>query len=191
MTDPDFCIETSRLYISYCLPSSPAHCAFLVELYNSPSFIATCGPTGIVTAEQAKTFIENRFVATHARHGHGQYLVSLKETSEPVGIVSLMKGDSPEESYSAPDVGFAILPEVCGQGYATEAAKKLLDYASEVLGIKKVFGFTDTKNVASRRVLEKLGLEDRGVHPLRVFGSVPSSVYASPSIVDLKVYGIE
>ncbi|KAK0228707.1 GNAT family acetyltransferase [Armillaria fumosa] len=182
MTDPNFRIETSRLYISYCLPSSPAHCAFLVELYNSPSFIATCGPTGIITAEQAKTFIENRFVATHARHGHGQYLVSLKETSEPVGIVSLMKGDSPEESYSAPDVGFAMLPEVCG---------KLLDYASEVLSIKEVFGFTDAKNIASRRVLEKLGLKDRGVLPLRVFGSVPSSVYASPSIVDLKVYGVE
>lgn len=191
MTDSNFRIETDRLYISYCLPSSPAHCAFLVELYNSPSFIAACGATGITTTEQAKSFIENRFVATHARHGHGQYLVSLKETSKPVGIVSLMKGDSPEESYSVPDVGFAMLPEVSGQGYATEAARKLLDYASEALGIKEVFGFTDAKNIASRRVLEKLGLEDRGVYPLRVFDSVPSSVYASPSMVDLKVYGIE
>lgn len=189
MNDPNFRIESGRLYISYCLPSSPTHCAFLVELYNTPSFIATCGPTGITTTEQAKTFIENRSAATHARHGHGQYLVSLKETSKPVGIVSLMKGDSPEESYSAPDVGFAMLPQVSGQGYATEAARKLLDYASETLGIKEVFGFTDEKNTASRRVLEKLGLEDRGVHLLRVFG--PSSVYASPSMVDLKEYGIE
>ncbi|KAK0464001.1 GNAT domain-containing protein [Desarmillaria tabescens] len=109
-------------------------------------------------------------------HGHGQYLVSLKETSKHVGIVSLMKGDSPEQSYPVPDVGFAMLPEVSGQGYATEAARKLLDYASEVLGVKEVFGFTDAKNTASRRVLEKLGLEDRGVHLLRVFNFEASSV---------------
>ncbi|KAK0459859.1 GNAT family acetyltransferase [Desarmillaria tabescens] len=191
MTDPNFRIETDRLYISYCLPTSPTHCAFLVQLYNSPSFIATCGNTGITTTEQAKAFIEKRFVATHARHGHGQYLVSLKETSKHVGIVSLMKGDSPEQSYPVPDVGFAMLPEVSGQGYATEAARKLLDYASEVLGVKEVFGFTDAKNTASRRVLEKLGLEDRGVHLLRVFNFEASSVYTSPSMVDLKAYGIE
>ncbi|KAK0210887.1 hypothetical protein DFS33DRAFT_1378865 [Desarmillaria ectypa] len=167
MTDPNFRIETGCLYISYYLPTSPAHCTFLVELSNSSSFIAQCGNTGITTTEQAKTFIKNRFVATHARHGRLTRRVVL------------------------PDVGFAMLPEVSSQGYVTEAARKLLEYASEALGIKEFFGFTDAKNIASRRVLEKLGLEDRGVYPLKVFENHLSSVYTSPGMMDLKVYGIE
>lgn len=80
MTDPDFHITTPRLYLSHLQPSLPAHCAFLVALYNSPAFIASVGgtPTSITTPAAARTLLAGRFRADHARNGYGTYLVSLR-----------------------------------------------------------------------------------------------------------------
>lgn len=193
MSDPNFYIETPRLYISYFLPTSPKHCAFLVELYNSPLFLSTEGKTGIYNDVQARERIETRFLAEHKRNGYGTYLVSLKTTpetsfagSKPVGSVSLMKGDT----ITAPDLGYSIIPEMNGKGYATESSKALLDYARKELGVTEVFGFFDANNAHSRRVMEKVGLEDRGNVKLAAFGGVESAVYALPGMKDLKDYGV-
>lgn len=193
MSDPNFYIETPRLYISYFLPTSPKHCSFLVELYNSPLFISTEGKTGIYNDLQAQERIGTRFLAEHKRNGYGTYLVSLKTTpttslveSQPIGSVSLMRGDT----IKAPDIGYSIIPEMNGKGYATESGKALLDYAKRELGVSEVLGFFNANNAHSRRVMEKIGLEDRGVVKLAVFGGVESAVYALPGMKDLKEYGI-
>lgn len=127
MSDPSFYIETARLYISYFLPTSPAHCSFLVELYNSPLFLAAEGKTGIYTDLQAKERIQTRFLAEHARNGHGTYLVSLKTTpttsfaeSRPIGSVSLVKGNT----IAAPDIGYSIIPEMNGKGTRRRVARR-------------------------------------------------------------------
>lgn len=55
------------------------------------------------------------------------------------------------------------------QGYATEGAKAVLDYAFTTLGLEKVVSFTVENNLASRRVMEKIGLkhnpQDNFNHP--------------------------
>ncbi|CAM6108703.1 unnamed protein product [Calypogeia fissa] len=217
MTDPNFYIETQRLYISYFIPSNDAHCHFLVHLYNTPEFIASIGGklTSITTAAAARRCLDGRFRAEHARNGYGTYLVSLKSASagissnsniaemsistsfaerlarcKPIGTVSLMRGDS-VDSYTVPDVGFAILPEENGKGYATEAAPGLLEYAKRELGVDAVFGACAKGNAHSRRVLQKLGFEDRGVTKLMAFGGAKSEVWMAPGMSeDLKVYGM-
>lgn len=109
-----------------------------------------------------------------------------------IGTVSLMKGAPPGPHYLAPDVGYAILPEQSGKGYATEGAVGLLGYAKTALGIDAVFGFCDVENKRSCRVLEKIGMEFRGVKSLKVFGGKASAVYAlSDMSQDLGVYGLE
>ena len=56
MTDAAFHIETPRLYLSYFQPALDAHCDFLVQLYNTPEFIASIGgtPTSITTRAAAQ-----------------------------------------------------------------------------------------------------------------------------------------
>jgi len=193
MSNPNFYFESPRLYMSYFLPTSEKHCAFLVELYNSPLFIETQGKTGVYNNAQAEERIRTRFLAEHERNGYGTYLVSLKTTptttlaeAQPIGSISLMKGDT----ITAPDIGFSIIPEMNGKGYATESGKALLDYAKRELGVSEAFGFFDPKNVASRKVMEKLGLEDRGIMTLSAFGGVQGAVYALPGMKDAKEYGV-
>ena len=49
-----------------------------------------------------------------------------------------------------------------GQGYATEAARALLTWAFDTLDLNRVQAEADTRNAASRRVLEKLGFDLEG-----------------------------
>jgi RimJ/RimL family protein N-acetyltransferase len=173
--------------------TNDSHNDFLVSLWNTPLFISSSGKTGIDTPEKAKTFIEKRWIPSYTLNGYGTYIVALNLPSglKFIGTVGLTKGDSPE-SYTAPDLGFAILPELNGKGYATVASKLLLKYSKEELGVVDVFGFCDPKNEGSRKVLEKAGLEFRGLKKLGAFGGVEGAVYAMPQMEkDLTIYGVK
>ncbi|KAJ5860474.1 uncharacterized protein N7529_007784 [Penicillium soppii] len=189
---PNFSIATPHLKIHPFDPSNPAHCTFLVELWNTEDFISSCGKTGINTLAKASEFLQRRAIADYVRNGFGMFLLSRQSDMKLIGTVSLTKGAPPDPHYLAPDVGFSILPEENGKGYATEAAVGLLKYAKAQLGIDAVFGFCSAENKRSCRVLEKIGLEFRGVKCLKVFGGQQSAVYASPEMSpDLGVYGLE
>lgn len=212
MSDPNFYISTPRLYISYLIAENDRHCDFLVELYNSPPFIASIGgkPTSTTTREAAHELLAGRFRAEHARNGYGTYLVSLKPEEQqlpqedggsgssgplvasatPIGTVSLMRGEGPD-SLAAPDLGFAILPGYMRRGYAREAAVGLLGYAEEELGVRDVLGLHDPGNEASSGVFRSLGFENRGLRELKMFGDVVGSVWARKGMDgDLSVYGL-
>ena len=56
------------------------------------------------------------------------------------------------------ELGFIVHPRHQGKGYATEAARALLDWAFEEVGFHRVYGRHEPRNAASGRVLEKLGM---------------------------------
>jgi RimJ/RimL family protein N-acetyltransferase len=196
MTDPNFYIETPHLFLSYFIPTNPKHCSFLVTLYNSPLFIASEGKTEIVNQEKARERIIGRFVEEHKRHGYGTYLVSLKTTptttfseAPPIGSVSLTRGLSPE-ALPIPDIGFAIIPEMNGRGYATESAQHLLEHVKREKGLNEVFGFCDPESARSKRVMEKLGMQRQGIWKLSAFGDQLAQVFMLPGMAAVESYGI-
>lgn len=182
--------STPRLDIVELDPENASHCAFLIALWNTPLFFVHCGKTGINTMDKAKAMIEGRFMKEYKRNGYGSYFVVWKESNTFVGSIALTKGDS-AESYLAPDLGFVTLPEMTGKGIATEAGKALIEYAEQELGVKAVFGFCDPTNLASRKVLQRVGLEFCGVKKLAAFGGKEDAVYAMPHMKDdLAMYGL-
>ena len=60
------------------------------------------------------------------------------------------------------EVGYRLVPEAWGHGYATEGAKALLRYGFDTLELRRIVGVTYPANVASQRVLLKAGLRDAG-----------------------------
>ncbi|KAJ5301973.1 hypothetical protein PENANT_c057G03700 [Penicillium antarcticum] len=191
---PNFSIKTVRLQIIPFDPTNATHCNFLVQLWDTEDFIKSCGKTSIDTPEKSSSFLQRRVLADYARNGYGMFLVlrvSEDNAKIPIGTVSLMKGAAPDLHHLAPDIGYAIVPEESGKGYATEAAKGLIEYARAELGVDAIFGFCASHNKRSCRVLEKIGLEDRGVKALSVFGGKESVVYALVGMsADLGVYGL-
>lgn len=56
------------------------------------------------------------------------------------------------------EVGYAIAKDFWNRGFATEAAEKFVEYAFENLNPEKVVAVAEPENIASRRVMEKLGM---------------------------------
>ncbi len=86
----------------------------------------------------------------------GVWAVETKE-AEFVGWFMLLKAKEPD-----PELGFMIRRDQWGKGYATEAARRLVDFALYDLGYSAVLGTVRRENVASARVLEKLGFQRTG-----------------------------
>ena len=60
------------------------------------------------------------------------------------------------------EVGYRLLHDAWGQGFATEGATALVHYGFDTLGLYRIIGLTHKDNVASQRVLTKAGLTYRG-----------------------------
>jgi RimJ/RimL family protein N-acetyltransferase len=56
------------------------------------------------------------------------------------------------------EIGFTVDPAYQGRGYATEAARALLDWGFREFGLHRVIGRTEVRNTGSARVLERLGM---------------------------------
>jgi ribosomal-protein-alanine N-acetyltransferase len=56
------------------------------------------------------------------------------------------------------DIGYRFIPRFWGKGYATESALAVLDYGFNELNIKTIFGAAEIDNIASNKVLQKIGL---------------------------------
>ena len=78
----------------------------------------------------------------------------LKDTPTPLGIISFLKRSYLEHF----DIGFAFLPEFNGCGYAYEAAEKVLFIASQKEEYSTILATTIPQNIASIKLLNKLGL---------------------------------
>ena len=64
--------------------------------------------------------------------------------------------------YRSASLGYCLHDAAWGQGYATEAARALLQWAFDTLDLNRVQAETDTRNAASARVLEKIGFVREG-----------------------------
>ncbi len=81
--------------------------------------------------------------------------VVLLETGEVVADLSLW---CVSEGHQQGEIGFIVHPAHQGNGYATEAARPMLDFAFDTVGLHRVVGRTEARNIGSARVLEKLGM---------------------------------
>lgn len=101
-----------------------------------------------------------------------------------------MRGAS-STAYSAPDLGFAILPEETRKGYPQEASEGLQVWAENKRGVHDVLGLHDPSNEGPKGVLRSLGFTNRAIHTLKEFGDVQGAVWVNKVMnSDLSVYTI-
>ena len=150
MTPPLQVLKTKRLVLRRL---SPGDAPFILRLLNEPSWLQNIGDKGVRTTAEAQRYIETGPVEMYGRLGFGLYQVRLAASDEPIGMCGLLKRETLEDV----DLGFALLPEFWGNGYAREAAAAVLSYARDRLGLARIVAITAPDNDASRSVLEKLG----------------------------------
>ena len=153
--------RTDRLTIRHI---APADAAFIHELLTDADFLSNIGDRGVRTLEDAQRVIPERFEAAYAACGFGMFLVERTADGEKLGMAGLVDRDG----LDAIDIGYAFLPSARGRGYAYEAARAVLDWAT-AKGIAPIVAIVSPGNARSVTVLEKLGfVADR---PVRLPGA--------------------
>ena len=98
-------------------------------------------------------------------HGHGLWLVTLRDTGEFVGDCGLTP--QPVDGTTEIEIGYHVRADRQGHGYATEAATACRDFARDALALDRIVAIIDPGNIASQRVAGKIGLarERRIIRP--------------------------
>ncbi|MFK7809837.1 MAG: GNAT family N-acetyltransferase [Saprospiraceae bacterium] len=143
--------ETERLFLR---PSAITDAPFVLELLNTPKWIKNIGDRNVKTLEDAELYIKEKMLPQLDRLGFGNYFITRKTDNVTIGSCGLYDRDGLE----GVDIGFAFLPEHEGQGYAYESAVKIKEIGINEFGVKKISAITIEENVASRKLIEKLGL---------------------------------
>jgi RimJ/RimL family protein N-acetyltransferase len=128
---------------------------FILDLYNRPKFIQYIGDRNIKTVADAENYIKNKFLPQLEKLGYGNYLVLTKEGNHKIGGVGIFE----REGLDVVDIGFSLLDEFEGKGYAYEAALKVKSIGMDDFGLKKISAITVKDNYSSQKLIEKLGLK--------------------------------
>jgi RimJ/RimL family protein N-acetyltransferase len=99
-----------------------------------------------------RTCLEN-----YQRRGFGPYAVVEQSTGDVIGYCGLFYFP---DMHGQPEIelGYRLRRAAWGQGYATETARLVRDYAFHTLHIKRLIALIDPDNVPSIRVAEKIGM---------------------------------
>jgi RimJ/RimL family protein N-acetyltransferase len=144
--------ETDRLWLR---PTDERDAAFIIRLVNSPKWIRFIGPRNVHTEEEAVAYIDRMMMSQQRRLGFSNYTFIRKEDEVKLGFCGLYD----REGLEGFDLGYALLEEFEGNGYAFEAACKVRDMAFDEFGIKELQAITDPENKASQIILERLGFQ--------------------------------
>ncbi len=107
-----------------------------------------------LSLEDARTRARTNLIGQWERHGFGPWLVVLPESGRVMGHCGLrFWPDRPDV-----EVLYSLERDAWGKGYATEAARAAVHAAFDELELDRLIAGADVENLASRRILEKLGL---------------------------------
>lgn len=143
-------ITTERLIIRHAHESDAA---FILQLLNDPTYISMIRDTGVRDLEAAKDYIKEKYIKSYESNGFGLYVMTAK-TGEFLGIIGIIN-----RGLEVPDLGFAVLKENSGKGYTQEASRRLLTYARDDLKLPRLSAITTEDNLASTKVILKLGFQ--------------------------------
>lgn len=111
------------------------------------------------TREEVRGSIERNIKSTE-ENGYGRLAVIHKETGLLIGLCGIVRMET--DGRDVYDLGYIFHRDYWGQGYATEAARAVLDHALNVLHIGPITANMPWNHDASRRVAERLGMTKIG-----------------------------
>jgi RimJ/RimL family protein N-acetyltransferase len=144
---------------------------FLQRNMNDPRVRRPLGATTPVSASDEAEWVEEA-------NDEGMSLLICVE-GDPVGTIGL---SDILETWGRAEVGYWLTPAAWGEGYATEATALLVEYGFDQRRLNKIVAHAFDFNTGSRRVLEKVGFTEEGIHRREAF--------VNGDFVDVHRYGL-
>jgi RimJ/RimL family protein N-acetyltransferase len=121
-----------------------------------------------LTRVETEMMLRNRFIAPWDERGFSHWAVIRKEDGAILGYCGLSVPSFLPEVLPAVELGYRFDPAAWGRGYALEAGGASLTYGFDVLGLDRIISIHDVENVASGRVMDRLGMrvERFTTHPV-------------------------
>jgi ribosomal-protein-alanine N-acetyltransferase len=143
-------LETDRLYLrEFEISDAPK----MYELNLDPDVIRYTGDSSFASLEETEKFMRN--YSAYKDFGYGRWAVIRKVDEEILGWCGLKYLPETKET----DVGYRFFKKYWGQGYATESALASLEYGFNTLNLPTIVARAMHENLASIKVLEKIGLK--------------------------------
>ena len=157
-------IETERLKLRAIFP---ADAQAIFQLMSDPKVVQYYELEPFETIHQAQDLISS-FTQWFQNDQAVRWAIIRKDDNELIGTCCF---DTFHPKYQSVNVGYNVRSDQCGQGYATEAVQAIIGYAFKngIVGpVNRIQAITVPANVASEKVLEKLGFEKEGL--MRQYG---------------------
>jgi RimJ/RimL family protein N-acetyltransferase len=150
----------------------------VLGLASHPSFARLISENIQATEEEIRKYIDlQNSYQPFEKDKVFELAVERKEDGKVIGLLGMICQD-----HRQGEMGWALGVEYRGQGYATEAARALMDYGFNSLGLHRIHADTSTDNLASWRVMERLGMRREAL--------LRGSVYEEGKWSDRYVYGM-
>jgi ribosomal-protein-alanine N-acetyltransferase len=143
-------LETERLIIRELTLFDES---WFIPLLQHPE-VMHFSPKGPLLAGKARHILK-QVLRSYELRCYGLMGCFVKGTSVPIGFCGVFLREL--EGVLYPELGYRLFPEFWGKGYATEAARELMDDAFERLQLPQIFSFIDPLNIRSIRVAENIG----------------------------------
>lgn len=148
-------VETKRLRLE---PYALAHASALNAINNEPQIME------FLSDGNSETIADTQAKIANVRHrwetlGFGWWAIIDPRSEKMIGAVCLKHVDNVEGAEL--EIGWRLTASANGHGYATEAGIAATDYAFDVIGVDHVIAVADERNIASHRVMERIGMQFR------------------------------
>ena len=98
----------------------------------------------------------------YKKHNHTYFATEILKSEELIGFIGLAFQDYKTDFTPAVDIGWRLKKSAWKKGFATEGAKKCLEFAFNELNLDKIISTCTEKNSKSENVMKKIGMKKIG-----------------------------
>ncbi|MCF8262981.1 MAG: GNAT family N-acetyltransferase [Melioribacteraceae bacterium] len=153
MNNTQYLFETGRLGFRNLITEDAEE---FYKLNSDYKVIQYTGDEEFANIKDAEDFLDS--YNHYAKFGFGRWAVELKDSGEFLGWCGLKFN----EEINKVDIGFRFFRKYWGRGFATEAASASLEYGFNNYKLNEIIGRAQKANLASIKVLEKIGMKFTG-----------------------------
>lgn len=150
-------LETERLRLE---PFQDSHYEGLRAMDSDPGVMRYINKGMVKTPEETRESIR-RVHSRWEKYGFSWWAIKDKVSGAIVGAGCLQHLANVD---GAPlEIGWRLIPEHHGKGYATEAAQAIIAFAAEQIGATYLVAVADPQNTPSHRVMQRLGMTYKAI----------------------------
>ncbi|MBV6625651.1 MAG: GNAT family N-acetyltransferase [Rivularia sp. (in: Bacteria)] len=158
-------LETQRLIIRRWIPEIDAEQAFTI--YGDAEVMRFIGTGKTQASIETQRQSLEAAIARYEQSNNtttGAWAIVEKQSTTVVGTILLKQlPDEKRQPTQDYEVGWHLRKASWGKGYATEAAREIIDYGFNILKLPVIYAVVKPENNASVKVTQRLGMKALGI----------------------------